>query len=186
MQAQQAVIDKRLASEESRTRYAAEKEAYDSLVTSLEKAEELLQTLVTGLSANSKEDGEVAGGYMGQLAEAKNRLAAAGTEAEQAKVMIAVLERDLKDKEPKAKKAAKDGEGLTKEVASARKRLEELQASIGNMNFDEARQEDMMRLHGEHSEKIAGLSQVSLEIIMHDCGVLTHFSPLTSTRRSPL
>ncbi len=144
------------------SRYATEKEAYDSLVTGLEKAEELLQTLVTGLSANTKEDGEATGGYMGQLAEAKNRLVAAGTEAEQAKVMIGVLERDLKEKEPKAKKAAKDGEGLTKEFAAAKKRLEELQSSIGGMKFDEARQQEMMRLHGEHSEKIAGLSQVGV------------------------
>jgi hypothetical protein len=111
---------------------------------------------------------------MGQLAEAKNRLAEAGTEAEQAKVMIGVLERDLKEKEPKAKKAAKEGEGLTKEFAAAKNRLQELQASIEGMNFDEKRQTELLRLQAEHSEQITVLSQVSQAAGFHRMTAPTH------------
>lgn len=160
-EAEKAAQDKAVASEANMQSYATEKQAYDGLVADLAKSEELLQTLVTGLSANSKEDGEAAGGYMGQLAEAKAGVAAAGTEAEQAKVKIGGLERDLKDKEPKAKKAAKDGEGLVKELAGLQSRLGQLQATLEGIHFDEAREADLRKQQAELTESISKLVEVS-------------------------
>ncbi len=159
-QAEKAVTDKQAASEANMQSYATEKQAFDALVSELEKSEELLQTLLTGLSANSKEDGEAAGGYMGQLAEAKARMAAAGTEAEQAKVKIGGLEKDLNQKEPKAKSAAKDGEGLAKEFAAVQARLEQLKATLAGIHFDEERETSLRRQLAELTESISKLVEV--------------------------
>lgn len=98
---------------------------------------------------------------MGQLADAKASMAAAATEAEQAKVKIGLLEKDLKDKEPRAKKAAKEGEGLTKEYEAAKSKLEALRASMAKMDWDETKEKDLSARQAELNERIAVLSEVS-------------------------
>ena len=60
-------------------------------------AEELLQTLLTGLSSNKT--GQPGGGYMGQVADAKSRAAHAGAGPEQFKVQIQMKEKELKELE---------------------------------------------------------------------------------------
>ena len=119
-----------------------------------------MQTLITGLGASSNEDGEAAGGYMGQLADAKALMAAAASEAEQAKMKIGLLEREIKEKEPRAKKAAKDGEGLMKEYEAAKQQLEALRASVGKMDWDENREKELSSRRSELDERIAGLVEV--------------------------
>lgn len=101
---------------------------------------------------------------MGQLAEAKATMAAAATEAEQAKMKIGLLEKELKDKEPRAKKASKEGEGLTKEYDAAKKKLEALQASMGKMDWDENREKELSSRQAELDERIAGLVEVCLSV----------------------
>lgn len=101
---------------------------------------------------------------MGQLAEAKAMMAAAATEAEQAKMKIGLLEKELKDKEPRAKKASKEGEGLTKEYDAAKKKLETLRASMGKMDWDENREKELSSRQAELDERIAGLVEVCLPV----------------------
>jgi structural maintenance of chromosome 2 len=96
---------------------------------------------------------------MGALAEAKARLAAAGTEAEQAKVKIGLAEREIKDKEPRAKKAEKEGEGLLKELASKRADVEQLRARVEAAGWDEDKERTLLERQAEHSQKIAHLSE---------------------------
>ena len=67
----------------------------------VDKKEELLQTLQTGISSNAGSDG----GYAGQLAAAREASSKAGTEIEQAKLKISHLESRVKEDEPRAKKA---------------------------------------------------------------------------------
>ena len=78
----------------------------------MEEKEELLQTLQTGVA--SKEGQE--SGYQGQLQEAKNRASAASTEQEQAKLKISHLEKQIKEDEPRAKKAKEQNSGLMKDL----------------------------------------------------------------------
>ncbi|KAJ9114125.1 hypothetical protein QFC20_001641 [Naganishia adeliensis] len=157
VEAEAALSDKRTAYDSDVAAFAGTKQEYDTATKDLAKAEELLQTLITGLSASSNDEGEAAGGYMGQLAEAKATMAAAATEAEQAKMKIGLLEKELKDKEPRAKKASKEGEGLTKEYDAAKKKLEALRASMGKMDWDENREKELSSRQAELDERIAGL-----------------------------
>jgi structural maintenance of chromosome 2 len=97
---------------------------------------------------------------MGQLAEAKARLASAGTEAEQAKVKIEHGERELKEKEPRAKKAEKEGEGLTKELDAARKEHERLITTLGGLEWDEDVESELLQKRGTVSTKMNELLEV--------------------------
>lgn len=153
----EAIAAKKVSSEKDASAYAELKSAYDSGAEELARTEELLQTLLTGVS--SSKDDEGAGGYMGALAEAKARLAAAGTEAEQAKVKIGLAEREIKDKEPRAKKAEKEGEGLIKELATKRAEVEQLRARVDGAGWDEDKERSLLERQAEHSQKIAQLSE---------------------------
>ena len=73
------------------------KDKQNTLQTALTSAEELLQTVLTGLSSNKT--GQPGGGYMGQIADAKARGALAGAESEQFKVHT-----QMKEKEKELKK----------------------------------------------------------------------------------
>ena len=109
---------------------------------------------------SSNADDENAGGYMGQLAEAKARLAQAGTEAEQAKVRIGLAEKEIKEKEPRAKKAEKEGEGALKELASKRADVEKLRKRIEGGGWDEGKERELLGKQTEHSTKMAELMEV--------------------------
>ncbi|WWD19905.1 hypothetical protein CI109_104374 [Kwoniella shandongensis] len=148
--------DKRSQTTKETAAFSDLKSAYDAGQAELAKLEELLSSLITGLSSN-KNDDEGAGGYLGQLAEAKARLAAAGTEAEQAKVKIGLAEKELKEKEPRAKKAKKEGEGLIKELASKRAAVEKLKKQVESAGWDEGQESELMETQAKHQSRITEL-----------------------------
>ncbi|KAG7095814.1 hypothetical protein E1B28_006514 [Marasmius oreades] len=75
----------------------------------LNSDEELLQTLLTGLSSKDTNSG---GGYMGQLQAARTKQSQAAAEEEQLKVKVTMADRELKETEAHWKKVEKNaGEG---------------------------------------------------------------------------
>ena len=97
---------------------------------------------------------------MGQLAEAKARLASAGTEAEQAKVKIEHGERELKEKEPRAKKAEEEGEGLGRELETARKEREQLTKTLAGLEWNEDVESELLQKKSAVSEQMNALYEV--------------------------
>jgi structural maintenance of chromosome 2 len=67
---------------------------------------------------------------MGQLATAKAKLSEINSTTEQAKVKIAHLTKELKEKEPRAKKAATEGGDLTTELKTAKADLKKLESRM--------------------------------------------------------
>ena len=155
LQVRKSLETKRSSTSKSTSTFADFKAAYTAAQADLAKTEELLQTLLTGLSSSNADD-ENAGGYMGQLAEAKARLAQAGTEAEQAKVKIGLAEKELKEKEPRAKKAGKEGEGLLKELAGKRADVDGLRKRVDGAGWDEGRETELLRKQAESGAEAAG------------------------------
>lgn len=141
--------------------FASTKQAYETATAELVRAEELLQSLVTGLSADGSgsDSKDGAGGYHGQLAEAKARASAAQTEGEGAKVQIGLLEKEIKEKEPRARKAAKEGEGLIGELAKARSERDALRASVAKMDWDESRETTLLQRRDELQGQMSHLVQ---------------------------
>lgn len=133
------------------------KTEYDQANDALTKEDELLQTLLTGMASKSKDDKTVQGGYMGRLADAKAREAAAGTQIEQAKLKIGHLEKERKTKEPQAKKAEKESAGLLSELKAARASVEKLESNIQATGWDEERERDLLNNHAEGAKRVSEL-----------------------------
>lgn len=67
---------------------------------------------------------------MDQLKEAKKLTAVSSSNIEQAKNKISFLKKELKEKEPKAKKAAKANQAVVKEIELAKAEVSALKVSI--------------------------------------------------------
>jgi structural maintenance of chromosome 2 len=105
----------------------------------VESKEELLQTLQTGVA--SKEGQE--SGYQGQLQEAKNKVSAAATEQEQAKLKISHLEKRIKEEEPRAKKAKEQNSGLMKDLEGLRMQAKRLETELNKSGVEPGREDEM-------------------------------------------
>lgn len=121
----------------------------------VEKKEELLQTLQTGVA--SKEGQE--SGYQGQLQEARNQASAAATEQEQAKLKISHLEKRIKGEEPKAKKAKEQNAGLLKDLEALRSQAKKLEAELAKLGFEPGKEEDMYKQEAELQKRIRELRE---------------------------
>jgi len=120
-----------------------------------EKKEELLQSLQTGVA--SKEGQE--SGYQGQLQDAKNRASNAATEQEQSKLRISHLENQIKEEQPKAKKAKAQNAGLMKDLESLRAHAKKLESSFSALGFEPGQEEDMAREETRLQKAIRQLRQ---------------------------
>ena len=133
----------------------------------VEKKEELLQTLQTGISSNAGSDG----GYAGQLSAARDNASKSGTEIEQSKLKISHLEARIKEDEPRAKKAEKENAGLLKDMEILRTAAAKLEKELEKLGFEPGKEEQqhaeksrlekrIQVLHGEAEalrRKVAGL-----------------------------
>ncbi|EST05697.1 RecF/RecN/SMC, N-terminal [Kalmanozyma brasiliensis GHG001] len=132
---------------------------YDGAVADVNKQDELLQTLLTGMASSSKSKGgeSSAGGYMGQIATARAEETAASTEIEQSKLRIGHLEKEVKQKEPLAKKAQKDAAGLMNELETSRSAVQQLEAHMQKLGWDDEKEKSMLQSKAEWSRRVADL-----------------------------
>ncbi|KAF2098739.1 RecF/RecN/SMC protein [Rhizodiscina lignyota] len=121
----------------------------------VEKKEELLQTLQTGVA--SKEGQE--SGYQGQLQDAKNRASTASTEQEQAKLKISHLEKRIKEEEPRAKKAKEQNSGLMKDLEALRSEASKLESDLKKLGFEPGKEEEMYQKETQLQTRIRELRE---------------------------
>jgi structural maintenance of chromosome 2 len=140
MQLEEQKKEKQASLAQASQKLAAIKGDYDNSTNTLKQTENLLQTLITGLSSSSNEADSVSTGYMGQIATARNKASTSATEAGQAKARIEHLQRELKEKEPRAKKALAEDGGLTKELQKAKDLVQKLTAELGKLDWDDSRE----------------------------------------------
>ncbi|PPQ99377.1 hypothetical protein CVT24_009207 [Panaeolus cyanescens] len=113
--------EKQALADEVQRAYDKLKQEEDALTQKHASDEELLQTLLTGLSSSSNKN--KGGGYMGQLADAKAKMAQAAAEEEQNRTKLNMNNLELKNLETKMKTFAK-------EAADNMKKLQTIQASV--------------------------------------------------------
>lgn len=94
-----------------------------STQSALTANEDLLQSLLTGLSSNGN-NAMGGGGYLGQLADAKARLAQGTAEEEQTRRKLSLKEKELAELEIKWKKVEKEAGDGRKSLEAARKELD--------------------------------------------------------------
>lgn len=134
------------------------KTAHDELAKQtedVEKKEELLQTLQTGVA--SKEGQET--GYQGQLQDARNRASAAATEQEQKKLKISHFEKQIKEDEPKAKKAKDQNSGLLKDLEALKSQAKKLEAELTKMGFEPGKESELYQQESHLQARIRELRQ---------------------------
>lgn len=147
--------DKSKTLEKMQSKYDAAKLDLDKQAAEVEKKEELLQTLQTGVA--SKEGQE--SGYQGQLQDARNRVSAANTEQEQAKLKISNLEKRIKEDEPRAKKANEQNSGLLKNLETLRAQAKKLESELSKLGFEPGREESMYQQEASLQKQIRELRE---------------------------
>ncbi|KAH7101636.1 condensin complex subunit SMC2 [Auriculariales sp. MPI-PUGE-AT-0066] len=130
--------------------------------TALINAEELLQTLLTGLSTASANTS--GGGYLGQLAEARQRSAQAKTDEEQARRKLGLKEKELVTAESKWKSVQRDADQGRKVLEKSQKELDAMKKELEKLGFnadelaekDQALQQARQRVRqlGEQRERL--------------------------------
>ena len=143
--------------EKLQAQYDTAKADMDKQTAEVEQKEELLQTLQTGVA--SKEGQE--NGYQGQLQDARNRVSAAATEQEQAKLKISHLEKRIKEDEPRAKKAKEQNSDLLKDLEELRAHAKELESELGKLGFELGKEEAMCQREASLQEQIRNLREQS-------------------------
>ena len=125
--------------EKLQSQYDAAKADLDKQTAEVETKEELLQTLQTGVA--SKEGQE--SGYQGQLQDARNRVSAAATEQEQAKLKILHMEKRIKEDEPRAKKAKEQNSGLLKDLETLKAQAKKLEAELSKLGYEPGKEDSL-------------------------------------------
>ncbi|KAK0532787.1 Structural maintenance of chromosomes protein 2 [Tilletia horrida] len=146
--------------EELREVFAEMKADFDKNVAALEKEDELLQTLLTGMASkgqSSDANGQGQGGYLGQIAAAKAEEAAASTEISQAKLRITHLEKEIAAKRPKAEKARRENSGLLAELETNRKKALDLEQKLSKLNWDEEKERAALDARASANARLAQL-----------------------------
>ncbi|KII90449.1 hypothetical protein PLICRDRAFT_157597 [Plicaturopsis crispa FD-325 SS-3] len=121
--------------------YATVKDKHAATQATLTTSEELLQTLLTGLSSSGTGNSG-GGGYMGQLADARARLAQATAEEEQSRVKLGMSEKELKPLESKWKAVEKEAGDGQKKVERMAAEVEALRAKVEKLGWSDEKEKE--------------------------------------------
>ncbi|KAF1838286.1 RecF/RecN/SMC protein [Decorospora gaudefroyi] len=147
--------EKKQAYEHLQERYQTAHADLAQQTDEVDRKEELLQTLQTGVA--SKEGQE--GGYQGQLQDARNRASAAATAQEQSKLRISHLEKQIKEDEPKANKAKEQNSGLLRDLDVLKSQAEKLQVALQKLGYNQGQEADIYQQELHLQAQIRDLSE---------------------------
>lgn len=111
------------------------KSEHDELQQMLTKSEELLQTLLTGVTSSSS--GNTGGGYLGQIADARARLTQATTEEGQSKVKLGMSQKELKALETKWRDVERDAQDGRKKLDVISAEVKKLKKQVADSGWSE-------------------------------------------------
>lgn len=74
---------------------------------------------------------------------------------------IGLAEKEIKEKEPRAKKAEKEGQGLIKEFNTKKADVERLSSRIQGSGWDDAKERELLGKQAEHSQRMNELLEVN-------------------------
>lgn len=134
------------------------KEKHTAFEAKLSSDEELLQTLLTGLSSKgAKNQG---GGYMGALADARARIAQGAAEEQQSKVKLGMSEKELAELEQRNRAFAKEAEASMKKIANLKAAVQAIEAKIANCGWSQEKDQDLERQLRNAREELKNLTEV--------------------------
>ncbi len=119
--------------------YNAVKEKHTATQNSLVSSEDLLQTLLTGLAGTSAQSAG-GGGYMGQIADARARLAQAAAEEEQVRVKLDMSRRELGELEKRWKAVEREAGQGERDIKRMRVEVETLRKKVDSTGWNEEKE----------------------------------------------
>ncbi|KAJ7183094.1 condensin complex subunit SMC2 [Mycena filopes] len=122
-QLEKSLIEKKVEVEKINASHKTVKDKHTGLSDKLAAEEELLQSLLTGLSNNKDNKTTGGGGYLGQLATARQQAAQAAAEEKQSRVKLGMSESDLKTLETRWKAVERD-------ASDGKQKLDELRVTV--------------------------------------------------------
>lgn len=123
-----------------------------------------MQTLLTGLSNKKTNTG---GGYMGQLAEAKQRAAQATAEEEQSKLKLGMAEKELKSLDARWKEVERDAGESIRSLEAMRAEIDGLKRKLGETGWStEKEQQAVLALQNARAE-VQRLTEVCLGVYIY-------------------
>lgn len=120
--------------------HAKVKEEHKAAEDALASAEDLLQTLLTGLTNNTAKN--TGGGYMGQLADAKARLSQAATEEEQNRVKLGMRQKELKELEARWKTVEKEAGQATRDLEAMKVGVERCRKKLADCGWSAEKEQE--------------------------------------------
>ncbi|KAL2169269.1 hypothetical protein VTG60DRAFT_6272 [Thermothelomyces hinnuleus] len=167
--------------EKIRAKYDAAKDAAEKLSQEAESKEELLQTLQTGVASKEGQGN----GYQAQLQDARNRVTAAVTEQEQAKIKIAHLEKRIREEEPRALRARDQNAGLLKELEGLKQQAQRLEHELAKLGFQPGSERELYKQESQLQQTIRNLRQESDALKRKVANIDFHYSdPVPNFDRS--
>ncbi|OAX39410.1 condensin complex subunit SMC2 [Rhizopogon vinicolor AM-OR11-026] len=136
----QSLEERRNQAQGLESSYVSVKAKHTDTQAALSKSEELLQTLLTGLSSSNT--GNSGGGYMGQLADARARMAQGSAEEEQNRVKLNMSEKELKALEAKWKDVEKEAGQGKRNLENMRTEAEELKRRVADSGWSTEREQE--------------------------------------------
>jgi structural maintenance of chromosome 2 len=118
--------------------YNAVKEKHTATQNSLASSEDLLQTLLTGLAGTSAQAS--GGGYMGQIADARARLAQAAAEEEQIRVKLDMGRRELGELEKRWKAVEREASQGECDIKKMQVEVETLRKKADSTGWNEEKE----------------------------------------------
>ncbi|KAI8621409.1 condensin subunit [Chytriomyces sp. MP71] len=146
------------------------KAAFETRTKDLEKKQDLLQTLTTGVSSVQGHEN----GYMDQLQEARNGLSTALSTAQQSRIKISHLKEELKVKAPKAKKAAEQNSSLIHSLKVKKEEISALEAQVEKLVEPDIL--EMLAQRDAQLDKVSGLKRQIQRIEKDISAYLFHYS----------
>src|SRR5690606_29265129 len=140
-----------------------------------------LQTLQTGVASKEGQGN----GDQAQLQDARNRVTAAVTEQEQAKIKIAHLEKRIREEEPRALKARDQNAGLLKELEGLRQQAQRLEHELAKLGFQPGSERELYKQESQLQQTIRNLRQESDALKRKVASIDFHYSdPVPNFDRS--
>lgn len=137
--------------------YNTVKDEHDALQAAHDETEELLQTLLTGLSSSNTKSG---GGYMGQIEEKRKAAAQAEAEAKQFNTKLTMRQEELKGLQAQYKKVEREAKDSARNLESMRATVESFKKKVAETGWSQERETEHEAQLRDAKNKVRHLTEV--------------------------
>ncbi|KAK9458146.1 P-loop containing nucleoside triphosphate hydrolase protein [Dipodascopsis uninucleata] len=116
----------------SKYEYEQQKDMYDSVLLNTNESSELLESLLTGVSAKEGQKN----GFMDKIEDMRERVSRTITKQEQLKLQINHMEKRAEELQPKAQKAQKQNKSMFAKVESLEIECHQIEESLRLLKFE--------------------------------------------------